>query len=64
MNEPIVDYSGVYLDLKARVDQIWREILSQNFSEARTLCLEAKILSSQLREQLAQQHPGDGHVPK
>jgi hypothetical protein len=64
MNEPIVDYSGVYLELKARVDQIWQEILSQNFSEARTLCLETKILSQQLRDQLAQQHPGDGHVPK
>jgi len=64
MNEPIVDYSGVYLELKARVEQIWQEILSQNFSEARTLCLETKILSQQLRDQLAQQHPGDGHVPK
>jgi len=64
MNEPIVDYSGVYLELKSRVEQIWQEILSQNFSEARTLCLETKILSQQLRDQLAQQHPGDGHVPK
>lgn len=64
MNEPIVDYSSVYLELKSRVDQIWGTILRQDFVEARTLCLEARILSKQLRDQLAQQHPGDGHVPK
>lgn len=53
----MVDYSEGYLGMKRLVDQVWKLILEQKFSEARALCDQIVVEARLVRAQIGVQHP-------
>ncbi len=51
-NDKIVHVSAAYRDLRVQVHNIWEAILNQNFTLARELCSESRVLAQELKDKL------------
>ena len=52
----MVDYSEGYLNMKRLVDEVWKLILTNKFSEARALCDKIVVEARLTKAQIGVQH--------